>query len=101
MIPYGRQQITQKDIELVTKVLKSDFVTQGPFVDKFEKKICKITGANYTVAVNSATSALHIACESLGLCSGEWLCIRPPPRPSRRVPGPVPVHQTRARTIGP
>ena len=73
MIPYGRQQITQKDIELVTKVLKSDFVTQGPFVDKFEKKICKITGANYTVAVNSATSALHIACESLGLCSGEWL----------------------------
>ncbi len=73
MIPYGRQQITQEDIDTVTQVLKSDFVTQGPIVDKFEGDICKFTGAKYTIAVNSATSALHIACKSLGLTRGDWL----------------------------
>ena len=67
LIPYSRQYIDAKDIEAVTKVLKSDFLTSGPQVNNFEKKINKFCKSKYSVAVNSATSALHIACKALGL----------------------------------
>lgn len=73
MIPYGRQSISDDDIKAVVDVLKSDYLTQGPVVPEFEKSICKYTGASYAVAVNSGTSALHIACLSLGLGKGDWL----------------------------
>ena len=66
-IPYGRQDISQADISGVVDVLKSDFLTQGPLVPEFECEISRITGAKYAVAVNSATSALHIACLALGV----------------------------------
>ena len=62
MIPYSRQSIQKKDINSVIQVLKSNFLTQGPKVEQFEKSIRKITKAKYSVAVNSATSALHLAC---------------------------------------
>lgn len=70
-IPYGRQNITETDILRVIDVLKSDFLTQGPIVPKFEEGISEISGAKYAVAVNSATSALHVACLALGLQSGD------------------------------
>jgi len=73
MIPYGRQNISDSDIEAVVSVLKSDYLTQGPVVPEFEKKICEYTKASYAVAVNSGTSALHVACLSLGLGKGDWL----------------------------
>lgn len=66
-IPYGRQNITQEDIDAVVEVLKSDFLTQGPKVPEFEKAIAEQCNANYAVAVNSATSALHLACLALGV----------------------------------
>ena len=67
MIPYGRQNINQDDIDAVVSVLSSDFLTQGPLVADFENAISKYCGADYAVAVNSATSALHIACLALGV----------------------------------
>ena len=73
MIPYGRQHITQADIDAVVDVLKSPFLTQGSQVPAFEQAIANYTGASYGVAVNSATSALHIACLALGLGQGDWL----------------------------
>ena len=73
MIPYGRQNISNDDIEAVVSVLKSDYLTQGPIVPKFEDDISQYTGASYAVAVNSGTSALHVACLSLGLAENEWL----------------------------
>ena len=60
MIPYGRQDITDADIEAVVAVLRSDWLTQGPMVPRFEEAIAGYTGARHAVAVNSATSALHI-----------------------------------------
>ena len=57
MIPYGRHEITEEDIEAVIKVLKSDFLTQGPQVPKFEKEIADYCGTEHAIAVNSATSA--------------------------------------------
>lgn len=77
MIPYGRQDISQADIDAVTAVLKSDFLTQGPQVPLFEKAILDVCGVKYAVAVNSATSALHIACLALGLGKGDWLWTTP------------------------
>ena len=77
MIPYGKQSINQDDIQAVVKVLKSDFLTQGPSVIEFEDKICKYTGSKYGVATNSGTSALHIACLALGLKTGDWLWTTP------------------------
>ena len=68
---------TQDDIDAVVKVLKSDFLTQGPCVPRFEKEISRCCGAKYAVAVNSATSALHLACLSLGLGNGDWLWTSP------------------------
>ena len=77
MIPYGRQDITDDDISEVEKVLRSDFLTQGPTVPKFEQSISNYCGAKYALAVNSATSALHIACLALGLGPGDWLWTSP------------------------
>lgn len=73
MIPYGRQNIDESDIDAVISVLRSDFLTQGPVVPQFEQALCERTGAGYAVAVNSATSALHIACLALGLGPGDVL----------------------------
>ena len=73
MIPYGRQNISQKDIDSVIDVLRSDFLTQGPKVPEFEKCIASYCKSNYAVALNSATSALHISCLALGLGKGDWL----------------------------
>lgn len=77
MIPYGRQDINQQDIDAVVEVLKSDFLTQGPQVPAFEQAIMDACGAKYAVAVNSATSALHIGCLALGLGSEDWLWTTP------------------------
>jgi len=71
MISYGRQSIDQTDIDSVVEVLKSDYLTQGEMVPKFEKSISDFTGAKYAVAVNSGTSALHIACMSLDVGKGD------------------------------
>lgn len=77
MIPYGRQDITQADIDAVVGVLQSDFLTQGPQVPLFEKTVAEHVGARHALAVNSATSALHIACLALGLGPGDWLWTTP------------------------
>jgi len=77
MIPYGRQEITEDDVAEVEKVLRSDFLTQGPTVPKFEKNISDYCGSSNAVAVNSATSALHIACLALGLDKGDYLWTSP------------------------
>ena len=77
MIPYGRQEITQADIDAVVGVLQSDFLTQGPQVPLFEKTVAEHVGARHALAVNSATSALHIACLALGLGPGDWLWTTP------------------------
>lgn len=66
MIPYGRQDITEADIEAVIEVLRSDFITQGPVVSRFEEALAARCNVAHAVAVNSATSALHIACLALG-----------------------------------
>lgn len=77
MIPYGRQDITQADIDTVLEVLKSDFLTQGPMVPRFEQSVAQHVDASYALAVNSATSALHIACLALGLGPGDRLWTTP------------------------
>lgn len=77
MIPYGRQEITQADINAVVEVLRSDFLTQGPTVPRFEQAVARYCGAQHAVAVNSATSALHIACLALGLGLGDRLWTTP------------------------
>ena len=77
MIPYGRQEITEDDIEAVVQVLRSDLITQGPVVPRFEQAVADYCGAGYGVAVNSGTSALHIACLALGLGPGDWLWTSP------------------------
>ena len=77
MIPYGRQDITGADIDAVVEVLQSDFLTQGPVVPRFERTVADHVGAEWAVAVNSATSALHLACLALGLGPGDWLWTTP------------------------
>ena len=77
MIPYGRQNITQQDIDAVVEVLKSDFLTQGTVVPAFEDRIRSYTGARHAVAVNSGTSALHIACLALGVGPGDSVWTSP------------------------
>jgi UDP-4-amino-4,6-dideoxy-N-acetyl-beta-L-altrosamine transaminase len=71
MIPYGRQNILSEDIEAVVEVLKSDFITQGPMVPQFEEYLSQICEAKYVTVVNSATSALHIACLALNVQQGD------------------------------
>ena len=77
MIPYGRQIVSEEDIQAVTDVLRSDYLTQGPVVSRFEKAIAERVGARYAVAVNSATSALHIACLALDLQAGDLVWTSP------------------------
>ena len=77
MLPYGRQDITEADIAAVVEVLRSNRLTQGPMVPRFEQAVAAYCGANHAVAVNSATSALHIACLALGLGPGDWLWTSP------------------------
>ena len=77
MIPYGRQDIRQEDIDAVVETLQSDFLTQGPKIPEFEAAIAKATDAAHCVAANSATSALHIACRALGLGPGDLMWTSP------------------------
>jgi len=77
MIPYGRQDINQADIDAVIEVLQSDFLTQGPKVPLFEGAVSEKVNADHAVATNSATSALHLACMALGLGQGDWLWTSP------------------------
>ena len=77
MIPYGRQDISETDINEVIAVLKSDYLTQGPAVPAFEKSVADSCGAHYAVAVENATAALHIACLALGLGKGDILWTSP------------------------
>lgn len=77
MIPYGKQDIDQDDINAVVDVLRSDFLTQGPKVPLFEDAVAAQVSARYAVAVNSATSALHLACLALGLGQGDYLWTTP------------------------
>jgi UDP-4-amino-4,6-dideoxy-N-acetyl-beta-L-altrosamine transaminase len=77
MIPYGRQHITQEDIDAVVDVLQSDFLTQGPKVPAFERAVAEKVGAKHAVAVNSGTGALHVACLALGLGPGDILWTSP------------------------
>src|SRR4030067_3870157 len=77
MIPYGRQDISEADIQAVVDVLRSDYLTQGPAVPAFEKSVADYCGTQYAVAVNSATSALHIACLALGVGAGDIVWTTP------------------------
>ena len=77
MIRYGQQDITQADIDAVIAVMKSVNLTQGPAITQFEQSIMDHCGAKHAVAVNSATSALHIACLALELGTGDWLWTTP------------------------
>lgn len=77
MIPYGRQQVSEADIQAVVEVLRSDFLTQGPAVPAFENAVAKYCGANYAVSANSATSALHLACLALGVKAGDLVWTSP------------------------
>jgi UDP-4-amino-4,6-dideoxy-N-acetyl-beta-L-altrosamine transaminase len=77
MIPYGRQDISETDIQAVVDVLRSDYLTQGPAVPAFEKIVAEYCGVPYAVAMNSATSALHIACLALGVGKGDLVWTTP------------------------
>ena len=77
MIPYGRQDISQADIDAVVEVLRPDYLTQGPMVPRFEEALARYCGSRHGIAVNSATSALHIACRALDLGPGDWLWTSP------------------------
>ena len=77
LIPYGRHAISEDDIAAVVRVLRSDFLTQGPAVPQFEQAVSSYCGAQHAAAVNSATSALHVACMALGLGPGDWLWTSP------------------------
>ncbi|MDL5048252.1 DegT/DnrJ/EryC1/StrS family aminotransferase [Oscillatoria amoena NRMC-F 0135] len=88
-IPYGRQNITDEDIAAVIEVLKSDFLTQGPNIARFEEKFAQYVGSKYAIAISNATAALHICAMALGvkegsnvitypnyLCQPQQTCIR-------------------------
>ena len=77
MIPYGRQQISEEDIACVCETLRSDYLTQGSKPPLFEQAICEVTGASFSVCVNSATSALHLACLSLEVGSKDEVWVSP------------------------
>ena len=76
-IPYGKQDINQADIDAVVEVLRSDWITQGPTIERFEKAVANYCGAKYAVAVSSATAALHIACLAANLGKGDILWTSP------------------------
>ncbi|BAL84083.1 putative aminotransferase [Selenomonas ruminantium subsp. lactilytica TAM6421] len=77
MIYYGKQSISEDDIQEVVKVLRSDFLTQGPTIERFEKRVAEYCGAKYAVAVSNGTAALHIACLAAGLGKGDVLWTSP------------------------
>ena len=77
MIYYGKQSIDEADIQAVEEVLRSDFLTQGPTIEKFERSVAAYCGVKYAVAVTNATSALHIACLAAGLGKGDILWTSP------------------------
>lgn len=77
LISYGKQNISQADIDSVVNVLKSDFLTQGPTVPLFEQSVLNVVGAKYALAMNSATSALHVACLALGVGKGDVVWTSP------------------------
>lgn len=77
VIPYGRQSITQEDIQTVVETLQSDFLTQGPKIVEFEKKFAEYVDSKYAVAVNNATAGLHIAVMAMGLQNGERVITTP------------------------
>ena len=77
MIPYGRQDISEEDLKIVLDVLNSDFLTQGPMVESFEESISEFCKSKFSIATNSATSALHIACMSLELNKGDLFWTSP------------------------
>ena len=77
MIPYGKQDISSKDLNAVIKVLKSNYLTQGPLVPEFEKKLSQYVDAKFGVATNSATSSLHIALKALGVKKGDTVWTSP------------------------
>jgi UDP-4-amino-4,6-dideoxy-N-acetyl-beta-L-altrosamine transaminase len=77
MIPYGRQDVTQADIDAVVAVLQSVNLTQGPAISQFEQSVARHTGAKHTFAVSNATAALHIACLALDLGPNDWLWTTP------------------------
>lgn len=77
MIPYGRQEISEDDIRVVVEVLRSDWLTQGPAIERFEQDVARYCGARYAVSVSSATAALHIACLAADLQPGERLWTSP------------------------
>lgn len=76
-IPYGKQSIDEKDIEAVAAVLRSDFLTTGPLIQEFEKKVAESTGAAYAVAVANGTAALHAACAAAGITTGDEVITTP------------------------
>jgi UDP-4-amino-4,6-dideoxy-N-acetyl-beta-L-altrosamine transaminase len=77
VIPYGRQHIEEDDIQAVIRVLKSDWLTQGPVIEEFERAVAAYCGAQYAVAVSSGTAALHLACLAAGLGLGDYLWTSP------------------------
>ena len=77
MIPYGRQDINQDDIDAVVEVLQSDFITQGPKIPEFDRVVAEYTGATHGAEVNRATSARHIACMALDGGSGDRVWTSP------------------------
>ena len=77
MLPYGRQDIDSQDVEAVTAVLRSDYLTQGPLVREFEDELALACGSGRAVAANSATSALHLACMALGVGPGDEVWTSP------------------------
>ena len=76
-IPYGKQDINEEDIQMVVEILQSDWITQGPTIERFEQTVADYCGVRYAVAVSSATAALHIACLATGLGSGDLLWTSP------------------------
>ncbi len=77
VIPYARQDISDADIAAVLEILRSDFLTQGPAIERFENEICRATGARYAVALSSATAGLHLACLALDIGAGDWVWTSP------------------------
>ena len=76
-IPYGRQHITEEDIEAVVETLKSDYLTQGPRIAEFEKAFANYVGSNFAVAVSNGTGALHLCAIALGINAGDKVITTP------------------------
>lgn len=76
-IPYGRQDISEDDVQTVVNILQSDWLTQGPAIEQFERAVAEYCGTRYAVAVNSATSALHLACRAAGVGNGDIVWTSP------------------------